>query len=116
VHHVDVHADLVPRQPVAYPDTTARCGVGESAPPNDVHSREAGLVSSSHGGLGPGIEGGVAGASVLLTLYGVAILFGSSVLSEEWVPHSRGLTGAILTVLIVVGAVLGAGVASRARR
>jgi hypothetical protein len=71
---------------------------------------------SSSSGLGPGIEGGVAGASVFLTLYGVAILFGSSVLSEEWVPHSRLYTGVILLSLIVIGAVVGAGAASRSDR
>ena len=71
---------------------------------------------SSSKGLGPGIEGSVAGAALLLTLYGVAILFGSSVLDEEWVPSSEGLTGAILIALIVVGGVMGAGVASRTDR
>ncbi len=71
---------------------------------------------SSNPGLGPGPEGGVAGAAVALTLYGVAILVGSAVLGEEWVPHSDGLTGAILIALLVIGGVVGAGVASRADR
>lgn len=71
---------------------------------------------SSNSGLGPGIEGGVAGAAVLLTLYGVAILAGSTVLGAEWVPHGEGLTGLILIVLILLGAALGAGAASRADR
>ena len=70
---------------------------------------------SSSGGLGPGLEGGVAGASVFLTLYGVVILIASSVFDAELVPHGRGLTGLILVALIVVGAVVGAGVATARR-
>lgn len=73
-------------------------------------------MSSSDGGLGPGLEGGVAGAAVLLTLYGAAILLASSVFGVELVPHGRGLTGLILAALIVVGAVVGAGAATRSQR
>jgi hypothetical protein len=71
---------------------------------------------SSSPGLGPGVEGAVAGAAVALTLYGVVVLAASSILGEELVPHSEAIVGALLVVLAVVGGVLGLGAAKRTSR
>lgn len=72
---------------------------------------------SNNPGMGAGFEGAVAGAALMLTLYGAVVVVLSGFLGVELVPHSEVLVAGILIVLGVVGGVLGAGVAkSRSRR
>ena len=66
---------------------------------------------SSSSGDSATFEGGVVGACLLMTVFGVVVIAATAIADVELVPHSTGLAAAIMAGLAAVGAVLGAGIA-----
>jgi hypothetical protein len=60
------------------------------------------------GTTGTGIDGIVAGAALVLTLYGLVAIVADLLFHQSLIPDSAVIVGLIIAACLVVGAVLGA--------
>jgi hypothetical protein len=65
---------------------------------------------------GPGLDAAVAGATLLLTLYGLLVIAADLFFHTELVPHSGFQLAGIMVACLVVGAALGGGAGRAAGR
>lgn len=65
---------------------------------------------------GTGLDAPVAGAALVLTLYGLLVIVADLLFGAELVPHSGLAVAGIMIGCLLVGAVLGGGAARASRR
>jgi hypothetical protein len=65
---------------------------------------------------GPGLDGAVAGAALVLTLYGLAVIVVDAAFHTEIVPHSGFAVAGVMLACLLVGAVLGGALGRAAGR
>jgi hypothetical protein len=76
---------------------------------------ERGAGPTREGATGSGIDGIAAGAAIVLTLYGLAVIV-ADVFHQHLVPDSGLLVAAIMIGCMLLGGVLGGVAASRSER
>ena len=77
---------------------------------------ERGAGPTREGATGSGIDGVVAGAALVLTLYGLVAILVDVVADQELVSHNALVVAGVMVGCLLVGAVLGGIAASRSDR
>ncbi len=84
--------------------------------PQVADSQGSGPTRQGAHDTGTGLDAPVAGAALLLTLYGLVVIVTDLLFHTELVPHSGIAVAGIMIGCLLVGAVLGGGAARASRR
>ncbi|HWG94318.1 MAG TPA: hypothetical protein VNU66_08860 [Mycobacteriales bacterium] len=87
-----------------------------SEPTTAQHPGSGPTQAGAHNAAGPGLDAAVAGATLVLTVYGLVVILADLLFHAELIPHSGFQLAGIMVACLVVGAVLGGGAGKAAAR